>query len=360
MARQACRHRQEKGTCHKEGLPRRYCGSFRRCLCHFGADFADRSDHLGQASIDEKKNNQSLLANENSTMEMDEVIVKEEEDVPDSTLNRMMNREGSIVTQSRQPILCKADTENQTCSDDPFHPPSEMVVRDIPESMQRDAIQCVHPFDTKVVSCADSLFCRLHGRENERKGSRGREWRVLLRMASSNFISGIPLITHSPHSIHTESCSTMTQSASFSAIPPKQLHLPSTTIVHLSHSTHPSPQTEERWEAPEVRKDEEQPKNEYDQAKACVFSLGLVMFEMVTMTVPFGEVDGVNAHRQIMSGSLPDLSKIEDDSTRDLISSCLSFNPNERPSLSSLSDSLNELAQTDQSAAALPSHKIVQ
>ncbi|KAK2954329.1 hypothetical protein BLNAU_10661 [Blattamonas nauphoetae] len=311
-----------------------------------------------------KQNEQSLMMKEErSAMEMGEVIVKEEEDVPDSTMNGMINGEGSILNSTRQPIHCKADNENRTISDDTFHP-LETAVRDIPESMQREAIQCVHPFETKVVSCADSLYCRLHGRENERKA-------VSWKRVASSVANGLvqlhlrnpahhALSALNPHRIvfDNETISIVlnhpTQTAPLSINHNRQPH-----SLHPSVSLKSGPNEGERWEAPEVKRDE-QPKNEYDQAKASVFSLGLVMFEMVTMTVPFGEVDGVNAHRQIVSGSLPDLSKIEDDSTRDLISSCLSFNPNERPSLSSLSDSLSELVLTDPSTAALPSHNVVQ
>ncbi|KAK2942325.1 hypothetical protein BLNAU_22750 [Blattamonas nauphoetae] len=251
-----------------------------------------------------KKNNQSLLANENSTMEMDEVIVKEEEDVPDSTLNRMMNREGSIVTQSRQPILCKADTENQTCSDDPFHPPSEMVVRDIRNRCS------VTPFNVCIHStrklCRVRTVCFVVCMVER---TRGRD----LVEESGEFCCEWPRPTSSPESHSSRTLRTQSTPNRPSHPNSSTCHQPpsSTSATPPIHPQKSGPNEGERWEAPEVRKDEEQQK------------------------------------------------RIEDDSTRDLISSCLSFNPNERPSLS-LSDSLNELAQTDQSAAALPSHKIVQ
>ncbi|KAK2953949.1 hypothetical protein BLNAU_11051 [Blattamonas nauphoetae] len=314
-----------------------------------------------------KKNEQSLLMNEEvSAKEMGELIVKEEDDNNDSTLNRVLNGEASISHQSRQPIVTKGDSENRTYSNDAFCPPSGKVDQTIPESMQREAIQCVHPFDTKVVSCSDSLFCRLHGRENERKT-------ISWKRVASSVAKGLmqlhnqnpahrALSALNPHRIVFDSNETIslvinhpTQTGPLSNFQHRQPH-----SLHPSKSPESGQNEGERWEAPEVKRNERQPKNECDQAKASVFSLGLVMFEMVTMTVPFGEVDGVNAHRQIASGTLPDLSKIEDDSTRDLISSCLSFNPNERPSLTSLSDSLDELTQTDPNTVALPSHNVVQ
>ncbi|KAK2943403.1 hypothetical protein BLNAU_21713 [Blattamonas nauphoetae] len=251
-----------------------------------------------------KKNNQSLLANENSTMEMDEVIVKEEEDVPDSTLNRMMNREGSIVTQSRQPILCKADTENQTCSDDPFHPPSEMVVRDIRNRCSVTPFN-VHPFDKScVVRTVCFVVCMV---ENERKGI---SWK---RVASSvaNGLVQLHLRNPTHHALRTQST------------PNRPSHPNSSTCHQPPSSTsatppiHPQKSGLNEGERKQpVRKDEEQQK---------------------TSMTP-----GVSKTTPLATSSLP------------------AFLQSQREAITlSLSDSLNELAQTDQSAAAL-SHKIVQ
>ncbi|KAK2954401.1 hypothetical protein BLNAU_10733 [Blattamonas nauphoetae] len=213
-----------------------------------------------------KQNQQSLLMNEErSAMEMGEVIVKEEEDVHDSTLNRVLNGEASIQSQTRQHILSKGDSENRTFSDDAFHPPLESAVRDIPESMQREAIQCVHPFDTKVVSCADSLFCRLHGLENEKKA-------ISWKRVASSVANGLVQLHHQNPAHHA-----------LSALNPHRIvfdnetisivldHPTQTAPLSINHNRQPQPQHPsipqksgpnegERWEAPEVRNDEEQPK----------------------------------------------------------------------------------------------------
>ncbi|KAK2956353.1 hypothetical protein BLNAU_8720 [Blattamonas nauphoetae] len=100
-----------------------------------------------------------------------------------------------------------------------------------------------------------------------------------------------------------------------------------------------------RWSAPEQidednrdqKKDEKEPHAvPYDPLKASVFRLGLVLWELETGLVPFGELDAVNASRQVKGGQLPLISNWEDTSLASIVAECLSFDPDERPSLSTL------------------------
>ncbi|KAK2951691.1 hypothetical protein BLNAU_13430 [Blattamonas nauphoetae] len=104
-----------------------------------------------------------------------------------------------------------------------------------------------------------------------------------------------------------------------------------------------------RWSAPE-QIDEDTPKescqankNElepqavpFDTLKASVFRLGLVLWELETGLVPFGELDAVNASRQVKGGQVPLISNWEDPSLASIVEECLSFDPDERPPLSTL------------------------
>ncbi|KAK2943854.1 hypothetical protein BLNAU_21245 [Blattamonas nauphoetae] len=100
-----------------------------------------------------------------------------------------------------------------------------------------------------------------------------------------------------------------------------------------------------RWSAPEQidedvtnrNKDEKEPQAvPFDPLKASVFRLGLVLWELETGLVPFGELDAVNASRQVKGGQLPLISNWEDPSLASLVTECLSFEPDERPMLSTL------------------------
>ncbi|KAK2959684.1 hypothetical protein BLNAU_5461 [Blattamonas nauphoetae] len=101
---------------------------------------------------------------------------------------------------------------------------------------------------------------------------------------------------------------------------------------------------EQRWVAPEVANK----KVEIDTSKAAVFSLGLILWEMETGLVPFGEIDSVNAQRQLGTGSLPLMDSWTNQSKIELVRSCLSLDPKERPTLDeilSLLDSDAELGK---------------
>ncbi|KAK2959014.1 hypothetical protein BLNAU_6030 [Blattamonas nauphoetae] len=103
-----------------------------------------------------------------------------------------------------------------------------------------------------------------------------------------------------------------------------------------------------RWNAPEQETKEGENENTkeevaYDTNKALVFRLGLVLWELETGLVPFGELDAVNASRQIKAGVMPLIHNWEDESLADLVRECLSHSPNNRPSLSDVKSRLTLL-----------------
>ncbi|KAK2942749.1 hypothetical protein BLNAU_22338 [Blattamonas nauphoetae] len=87
-----------------------------------------------------------------------------------------------------------------------------------------------------------------------------------------------------------------------------------------------------RWQSPEVV----QKQVSIDKEKAAVFSLGLMMWEIETGLVPFGEMDAVNAARQSEIGVIPRMDLVHDKHLKEVIPVCLSSDPSTRPSLTSL------------------------
>ncbi|KAK2951371.1 hypothetical protein BLNAU_13651 [Blattamonas nauphoetae] len=108
------------------------------------------------------------------------------------------------------------------------------------------------------------------------------------------------------------------------------------SLAHPSQSQAPQQSgfEEIRWMAPElVTKDGHLKRAIVDTSKTAVFSLGLVLFEIETGEVPFGESDALNAHRQLEMGVPPRMSLVSDESFRDLILRCINPDFNERPTL---------------------------
>ncbi|KAK2955218.1 hypothetical protein BLNAU_9770 [Blattamonas nauphoetae] len=95
-----------------------------------------------------------------------------------------------------------------------------------------------------------------------------------------------------------------------------------------------------RWSAPELD-NENTVQNSLDISKVAVFSLGLILWEMETDSVPFGEVDAVNAQRQMGVGSTLNMDGVKDSKMKEMIELCLSTDPNDRPTLSELNEFIN-------------------
>ncbi|KAK2955721.1 hypothetical protein BLNAU_9257 [Blattamonas nauphoetae] len=94
-----------------------------------------------------------------------------------------------------------------------------------------------------------------------------------------------------------------------------------------------------RWRAPEVVAGGG--KGEVDGQKASVFSLGLVLWEIETGQVPFGELDAVNAQRQSGTGIGPKMDSLKNESFIALIHRCVSVDPELRPTLSEIGEFLS-------------------
>ncbi|KAK2951528.1 hypothetical protein BLNAU_13550 [Blattamonas nauphoetae] len=93
-----------------------------------------------------------------------------------------------------------------------------------------------------------------------------------------------------------------------------------------------------RWRAPEVVGSNG---GHVDGHKASVFSLGLVLWEIETGLVPFGELDAVNAQRQSGTGTPPKMELLKDEEFVSLIHRCVSVDPEQRPTLAEVGEFLS-------------------
>ncbi|KAK2954341.1 hypothetical protein BLNAU_10673 [Blattamonas nauphoetae] len=97
-----------------------------------------------------------------------------------------------------------------------------------------------------------------------------------------------------------------------------------------------------RWRAPEIVASEGRSGEVcVDGSKASVFSLGLVLWEIETGQVPFGELDAVNAQRQSRTGIGPKMEDLKNEEFVSLIRRCVSVDPKQLPTLSEIGEFLS-------------------
>ncbi|KAK2951540.1 hypothetical protein BLNAU_13562 [Blattamonas nauphoetae] len=205
------------------------------------------------------------------------------------------------------------------------------------------AMKCQDDFGIVHMNDADTLYNKLHKEHTALGGKKNLVERQivmgLLKITEQNSFVNVAarISSHwiildtktsvlfkvdSPHS-HLDENATNAASVSTTSSHPNNRHLKDGV-------------EEIRWRAPEQGEKEGEMINEVDKVKASVFRLGLIFWEVETGLVPFGEIDAVNAHRQLAAGIALPLQKVTDSSMRDLIVECLRVDPDERPKLSDI------------------------
>ncbi|KAK2955174.1 hypothetical protein BLNAU_9903 [Blattamonas nauphoetae] len=208
----------------------------------------------------------------------------------------------------------------------------------IPVENRVEAMSCGGEMKTVVVNKMDTLYERLHtskmvfARRNvEQMIVRG----MMQLMEKRHEETGLRL---SSHWVLFDSQGEVCLKLGNEAVDVKE--------THAATSTQPKVKEDIRWQAPEQKRREDgEEEKEVNAGLMSVFRLGLVLYEIETGLVPFGEMDDVNACRALHSGTLPKMDGV-DTRMAELISSCLSLTPAARPSLSAIAISLSEIPES--------------
>ncbi|KAK2954414.1 hypothetical protein BLNAU_10582 [Blattamonas nauphoetae] len=231
--------------------------------------------------------------------------------------------------------FCENQETQSTCIGVAAEPTKSAVV--FPPStapiMTHQVMKCDGDYELTYAAGVTSLYDLLHGAQHQRilqkRLVRMQLVRGLKRLVVEN--KGAAGLLHlSPHSIFvdgTDQC--------FLDLAPElkqETRRGNAETAQSQATSRPSL----RWEAPEVAKD--QPN--VDGHKAAVFSLGLVLWELENEEVPWWELDAMNAQRRYDANCFPDTHFISDEKMRKVIASCLTLNPDERPTLQEVSEAL--------------------
>ncbi|KAK2960141.1 hypothetical protein BLNAU_5024 [Blattamonas nauphoetae] len=276
----------------------------------------------------EKENKQELLANQELNLAVE---VKYDED---PTVHMMGDRENNNFSSVTH-ISTKNEALEKDVDFEEKAAPSEAF---LPADMC-EAIACADNTDIRMMDKRNTLYERIHKQEGNNALLRRFHIQFqivqgLKQMGQSNNFKEV-LLRLNPHNIILTG--------------DDDVFLKLKDEDNKSHSYFRRPQSVEettpknnahqRWIAPEVMNAQNQTNKPVDGTSASVFSLGLILWEMETGNVPLGEVDGVNAQRQLSTGSRPKMEGLSND-MKELIEQCLDLNPSLRPSLATIQEKL--------------------
>eukprot|EP00770_Monocercomonoides_exilis_P004511 MONOS_4490.1-p1 / transcript=MONOS_4490.1 / gene=MONOS_4490 / organism=Monocercomonoides_exilis_PA203 / gene_product=unspecified product / transcript_product=unspecified product / location=Mono_scaffold00120:29305-38289(+) / protein_length=2995 / sequence_SO=supercontig / SO=protein_coding / is_pseudo=false len=307
-----------------------------------------------EKSLGHSESSEHLLSESGST---EYILGRDSDKIPEWVLEKVEEEE--IQKRSPSPSISSTST---TDSDSTFVRSESLCPTTSSMSNLVDAMACSSPHEKLIVDLRDSLFMLLHGRNEKKEMDIGslkeREqtaaqilfWVANLALHSfdemENGLSS--LSTLSPHIIlfsehmvicvvmHSDLLSDDSDSSSISS---------STVVTSASEEdgdddeSLPSSAFEEdedafrkeclRWKAPEL-----QMYKKMDATKESVaFSIGMMLWECLTLEVPFGEYEAEAAGQKIVNGERPISKTMLGNKAEEVIELLLSQEGSERPSL---------------------------
>ncbi|KAK2946692.1 hypothetical protein BLNAU_18364 [Blattamonas nauphoetae] len=223
---------------------------------------------------------------------------------------------------------------------DTFNLPDDEETQVIPIQYRTEAILCEGRFNVEVVNKTNTLYNRLHVEKQliDRIGTR-----MKVAMGVKQLI-GLGQLTEILPSL-TSHWFIYDQKGRIT------LRLAESETELTNQQVPPDDQKKEekadlRWQTPEQKLAGADQKG-FDVNKAAVFRLGLILYEIETGTIPFGEQDAVNANRSLCSGMLPNMDGVSEE-MKTLIEQCLTIDPDNRPTVTSVITSLSQIKEDTQ------------
>ncbi|KAH7826777.1 uncharacterized protein MONOS_4161 [Monocercomonoides exilis] len=321
-------------------------------------------------SLQHSESSEHLLAESGST---EYILGKDSDKIPEWALEK--DEEEEIRKQTPSPSIsstCSTDSDSTFVRGEDLCPTTSSM------SNLVDAIACSSPHEKLIVDLRDSLFMLLHGKNKTKEMAIGtlqeREmtaaqilfWVANLALHSFDEMENKlqSLNNLSPHIVlfseHMVICIVM-HSDLLSDDDSDSSSISSSTVVTSASDDDdddslPSSAFEDedsfkkeclRWKAPELLIN----KNMGATKKSVVFSIGMMLWECLTLHIPFGEYEAVIAGDKIAKGEALSMCGNTPSTFSLVVSECLSFQPSNRPSLVSIS---REFFQKFPESAKLP------
>ncbi|KAH7818030.1 uncharacterized protein MONOS_12307 [Monocercomonoides exilis] len=292
-----------------------------------------------------------LLAESGST---EYILGKDSDKIPEWALEK--EEEEEIRKRTPSPSISSTDTETSFVQIEDVSPTTSSM------SNLVDAMACSSPHEKLIVDLRDSLFMLLHGRNEKKEMAIGtlqqREqtaaqilfWVANLALHSFDEME-VPLSSLSnlsPHVVlfseHMVIC-IVTHSDLLSEDDSDSSSISSSTVVTSASDDDdsdslPSSAFEDeddykkeclRWKAPELQMNKKMGATK----SSIAFSIGMMLWECLTLEIPFGEYEAAIAGDKIVRGERPRMGE-EHSSLEEVVKECLSGEAGLRPTLGDL------------------------
>ncbi|KAH7819571.1 uncharacterized protein MONOS_14087 [Monocercomonoides exilis] len=309
-----------------------------------------------EKSLVHSESSEHLLSESGST---EYILGRDSDKIPEWALEKVDDEE---ETRKRTPSPSVSSTST-TDSDSTFVRGEDLCPTTSSMSNLVDAMACSSPHEKLIVDLRDSLFMLLHGRnktkempigslnEREQTAAQVLFWVANLALHSFDEME-IPLQSLSnlsPHIVlfseHMVICIVM-HSDLLSSDDSDSSSISSSTVVTSASGDDesdslPSSAFEDedcfkkeclRWKAPELLINKKMGATK----ESVVFSIGMMLWECLTLQIPFGEYDGEGAGQKIENGERPALEEFQANSYFETIKNCISSSTEDRPSLTQL------------------------
>ncbi|KAH7821031.1 uncharacterized protein MONOS_11273 [Monocercomonoides exilis] len=319
-----------------------------------------------EKSLGHSQSSEHLLSESGST---EYILGRDSDKIPQLMLEKIDEKEEE-ETRKRTPSPSISSTCS-TDSDSTFIHRENMCPTTSSMSNLVDVMACSSPHEKLIVDLRDSLFMLLHGlnktkemaigtlQEREQTAAQILFWVANLALHSFDEMeNGLSSLSNlSPHIVlfseHMVICIVMhsdfssDDSSDSSSISSSSTIVSSSSDISLKNkrfakSPPPSSAFEDdddenrkeclRWKAPELMMN----KKMRATKESVSFSIGMMLWECLTLEIPFDEYEGDIAGQKIVSHERPNISAVMESNFFEIIRACLSAQPEDRPSLASL------------------------
>ncbi|KAH7830245.1 uncharacterized protein MONOS_7058 [Monocercomonoides exilis] len=311
-----------------------------------------------EKSLGHSESSEHLLSESGST---EYILGKDSDKIPEWMLEKVDEKEEE-ESRKRTPSPSISSTST-TDSDSTFIRPESMCPTTSSMSNLVDAMACSSPHEKLIVDLRDSLFMLLHGRnakkemaigslkEREQTASQIMFWVANLALHSfdemENPLSSLSNL--SPHIVlfseHMVICIVMhsdllSDDDSDSSSISSSIVATSATDDDDDESLPSSAFEDEddfkkeclRWKAPELLMNKKMEATK----ESVAFSIGMMLWECLTLQIPFGEYPAEVAGQKIVNGEKPKPEAVENSSLSNAVRCTLCQQPNDRPALTDL------------------------